>query len=474
MQRDEMSIMDAGTPPRTTTILSNGRAWEILFLAFYAAAAAAAIATDFLYFADGSFFAFALGSGHSWEWLFSEFPLRLGALGLTGLPAAGAHAVGASHWWVGKIYQASFFAIPLLALWSIGRFADAAGASRWRAWSVSTLATLGMSSFGFPTETWVSLAFFWPVLASVSRPLQDRRQLAFAAAAAFIFVFSYEAVILCAPAVAVAWLRTFRGADPASRTRHMLLGAVYMLLGAVWIYVFVVFQPKNPLLIAALKYNVDSLAPTMFLTIPLAQASIFLTGIALAALIFPRMPRGRMVKAGVLLAVLPLIVLCLSRNEPTDRYVARAPIMFLLPVLGLALASSSRSIQPTRWLFAPALLLYVPVTAYVLFSWVQYRDFLLEKLAPPERVVQIETFVDAMVAAIPDHRRYYWSWATPYTIMMLRSAEHDISMAMIRDTGNPYRPTSCTQSSSYIKASDWLSPPSADLFVRDICERNPL
>jgi hypothetical protein len=164
----------------------------------------------------------------------------------------------------------------------------------------------------------------------------------------------------------------------------------------------------------------------------------------------------------------------LSRNEPTDRYVARAPIVFLLPVLGLVLASSSRLIHPRRWLFLPALLLYVPVTAYALFSWVQYKDFLLEKLAPPERVVEIETFENNMAASIPDHRRYYWSWATPYTIMMLRSAEHGISMAMIRDTGNPYRPTSCTQSSSYIKESDWLSSPSADLFLRDICERNPL
>ena len=266
-----------------------------MFLAFYATVSAIAVWQDFLYFGDGAYFAFAIASGQSWELHFSELPRRIGALGLTGFPAWLAQIRGASHWWVGKIYQASFFAVPLWSLFLVGCFADKDKARWFRAWSVLCLATLGMSTFGFPTETWATLAFVWPALASVSSPLATWTRLICASLVAFIFLFSHEVAILCAPAFFISSLRSWRLAEGQAKVRLAILLSFYALLGLAWSYLWLAEQTKNPLLIEALRQNQATILPFHLLKVP---AILLAIGLPISALFYsvlrdPQKPCGK-------------------------------------------------------------------------------------------------------------------------------------------------------------------------------------
>ncbi len=79
------------------TFESQHRAQITIILTAYLGLAVAATATDFLYYADSAFFAFALASGHGWELLISESPRRIAALILTRLRGLGHFLVSRAN-----------------------------------------------------------------------------------------------------------------------------------------------------------------------------------------------------------------------------------------------------------------------------------------------------------------------------------------------------------------------------------------
>ncbi len=439
------------------------------FFALYAIICFFAVWIDFLYSADGAFIAFTIASGHSWETLFSEFPRRLGALGLTGLPAALAQLGGASPWWTGKIYQSSFYAIPILSLFALRGAVPKEELGSWLFLAIVSLASFGMATFGFPTETWVTVSFLWPALASIAYPQTSWAQKGSAVAVAFIFLFSHEGAVLFAPAFLVVLLKTWRTDGQAFR---YFLTCLYLLLGLAWIFTFPFLPPHNPLLARALADNQEQLWSLYFLNIPAV-------GLGLSVFVFVTLSGfikapGRWFFRVAILAIGAFEAYrCIRDGAPLDeRYIARTAVVLVLPAFVFAQMLYGRFRSPGRWVILYAAITQAIMIFFSFYNWVSYKDFLLEKAAVQSHQISLEDWKDLLSKSLPGKQSYYWDWTTPYAQIMLNKPGSNVALIINRNAW--YAPLTCTDASITIKRSTLLSASVAHVLLSDVCRKNPI
>ncbi len=444
-----------------------------ILLAAYGILAAVAVHVDLLYYADGAYFAFAIASGHPWSLLWSDFPRRLGAMGLTGVPAWLAQIAGASPTLVGKIYQATFFAIPLIATGVVRWLVPSKVAQLWLTWLLLSFATLGMSSFGFPTETWVTLALLWPVIASIAHPPTGGLRRLSAVVLASLFCFSHEAAALCGPALLIAFYRSWRECDSKARGYLTFLLVWYAINGTIWAALMLGFQPQNTLLAKALKENQGHLWALAFLRLPLVFFGVAMSAASLWFASHPRHLHSRATRMALLAFAALIVLLCLTRDAPNHRYLARSAITWMLPVLAMAVVLWRRSLawKVAQWILWPALIVHTVVPAYAIAGWMSYHEFLVQHTTGLKTVLIGSDWGHTVNQSLPRRAWYYWGWSSPYTSIM--ASNSSARMGMILDNEGWYVPMTCAHARTHLGSLGWVSPDIVNLMIEDICTKNP-
>ncbi len=457
------------------TFESQHRAQITIILTAYLGLAVAATATNFLYYADSAFFAFALASGHGWELVISESPRRIAALSLTGLPAMIAHALGASLWLGGKLYQATFYAIPLIGLALIRAFAKGEAARNWQAWSLISLASLGMSSFGFPTEAWVTLALFWPTLASLKEAPTNSIELAGAIVVGWLFIFSHEIAVMCLPAFFIVAQRTWLAAKETPRVRMTILMAAYGLAIAVWAWLYIAFTPKNPMFAHALKSNSAAFFAPHFFESPMMAMGMVIMAFALASAYSPRLTSNSITRAVIIGLAIMIGAVDTFDNDPIYRYGARTAMCYFLMFMPFIFARLTTPPRPQIWLLAPAAIVFFPINAYALYGWSQYCDLLTRQTTAEPRKSSITdaNWLATINDKLPHQAAYYLHWSTPYLQILLRGNEFEPSIPFIDDKSEKFEPMTCGQAISYISGSPYLSADSGKALTKQICDHDP-
>lgn len=448
--------------------------WPVtLVLASFVLLAAVAVWRDLFYFSDGAWFAFAIATGHGWELFWSDWPRRLGALLLYGGPAWLVQAAGGSPWLVGKVYQAGFYAMPLLAsawmLWLLPRSAW----GRWLKWMVLSFVVLGLGTFAFGTESWIALPLLWTVLAAIVHPPRDAARQLGAIVAAAVFLYSHELAVLTAPALALALWQSWRSHAGDERARLFLrrVLAYGLVAGLAWTGFMFGFHPDNAMVGLAMQTNPGSIWSFGVLRRPLVTASLLLAATGVALWWRPRLAQRREVQAGIVLCVLVTAVFCWFVDLPGDRYLQRTAIVWTLPFIAFAAVLLPRDPdwKPLAWVVVPALALQLFVHAQSLVRWEAYRAMLTAH-PPVAGVVRFDAWYGEVMGSIPRSEGFLWDWTAPYVSVMLSlPADHP---PVFVGSGGWYAPMTCRQAEALIPRVEWLAPATREAIVRDVCAKN--
>jgi hypothetical protein len=181
-------------------------------------------------YADGSIFSYAVAVEDAWAfhwhniasrlfvWLYAMVPAEA-YIGLSGDPAGGV-----------VLYGFLFFVAQALGL-AATFAADRSSGRIIFHYACCSTAALCPLVFGFPTETWMAHALFWPALAICHHTRQGVRQSALIFAVLLALVFTHPGALIFVAAILVTLLLR-RPRNPAfKRTGLAVLAAVPIWLG---------------------------------------------------------------------------------------------------------------------------------------------------------------------------------------------------------------------------------------------------
>lgn len=289
-------------------------------------------------FKDGAWFSFTLSTGDAWAFVWSNLVQRFTIYALAIRPA---ELIGQ---WTGdpalavNIYTGVFWSLPLvsLALCLVilprDRRID-------MAWPPIFFITSGALSYAFPSESWVTQCAFWPLMFALAYRAGTWRAFAFIVPLTLAFLFTYEAMLFCLPALFLVWLR--RAIERP--TAPMIAPGIFLVLGVLfWFGIKKVLPTHDPVMIAdhagrfITVFYLSNLFNTVVLRVILSSAA-FCLGYA----VLHRVQNSRL-RTGLSVA---LLVAILAANIPGYghvytglRYMARSGVILFLPVVGLAYA----------------------------------------------------------------------------------------------------------------------------------------
>ena len=438
------------------------------FVAGYAALVAAALVTDYLLYADGSYFVFALGSRHPWELLWGNFAHRLGAALLTGLPAGVAAELGAPIVVVSKLYQATFLLLPVLAF-AAARRLEAVGETRWHRWSILTMSTLGLIVFGFPTETVVSLVLVFPLMAGIAAPIERPARLVAVMALSAVFVFSHEVALLCAPAMLLALWRAWR--RPGQDRRYLVaLLAWWIACWLAWWLIGWRIVPSNPMTVPALAQNASAYSHLgQFTERPLFRVGLL--GIALMCWFTwrPRGLRSRGVQVAVLAVAAASAAYCLPDTWPGDHYDCRVAIAIALPVVAAIALYLPAPPLPLVGLALAFLAAHAIVAGHGILGWVTYRRTLTTQLAHHATYTADDWNAFARDALPSYAQGFFWSWTEPYLSTLLTAGR---TGTVLVDRDSWYVPMTCPAAHRVLPELSWLRRHDVEQLIDDVCDKS--
>jgi hypothetical protein len=442
----------------------NCRYW----LPAYTALGLAAIYCNLLYYADGAYFTFAVASGEPWNLLWSEYPRRVGAMLLTNGPGWIAYSLGASAWVAGKIYAGFFFGLPVAAVGLIKLRAPVAELGYWLAVYGALLFGLCMSTFGFPTEMWVTAQLTVPLILTILYPPTSATGKSLAFALAAFFCFSHEAAVLCSVSLLLAWYVSYNtpGRTRESRTFLLCLLVWFVLLAALWVSTWFWGKPVNPLTQKVLEMNESRVRSAGFIKEPLVFSSAIILAVSVLLL---RGSNRRVLTAVQVLLIGAALFASLKLDAANSRYGARTAVEWLLPPLAIGAVLLRHRVDPTDiwrsiWPIAVVQLL---VNAYSLAGWVSYSNRLQSFAASHTAPARFHEWVAASIQSLPNNARYYWEWTTPFTVIMLRGPAFAGSLVLSESW---YAPMTCSKATAVLPRVAWLDPVSRDLLLRDSCK----
>jgi hypothetical protein len=446
----------------------------LLGLAVAAGLSIAAWATSLMLYADGALFSFIIGIDDAWALVWHIMPARIAVYLLTVLPAETAHEWGLPALAAMRLYQALFIGFPFIGLAAcLGLLPRA---SRWLMLfpAVSILA-LAISALGYPSETLLTLAGFWPALFGYRHASGRLGPAALTLLFTAIFLFSHPGMVFALPLLPLAAALRFREcSEPAARRVLIGLGGLGAGLLALWAWRLQV-EMSDPGIIQSGQrmwsltglQEVVSLQPAIL---------VVLAYILLWAALGWRRDR---VAAGVAILGFPTIALLFGLLHaetvtPESHYYIRTALVFILPMLGALALWRGRS--PPQGAIALAMMAALGATQLLhnlsfLEAWLNYRDSVAASVATgPARVVPLQQVLAERAA--PRARSIAWSWGQPYLSLTLPGLPQ--YGAIVADPApESYSPFHCSQMGEIAARADWV-PADTLAVLRDyVCARRP-
>lgn len=369
-----------------------GLLWAVAFVVV-------GLAADLQLYADGSIFSYAVADRASWAVHWHNIAQRATPHLLTHLPAEAYVALTGDGRAGIAIYGALFFGAPLAGL-ALTWVLDTTPTRIHFTFACLSTALLAPLVFGFPTELWLSLALFGPVMASLHaiRPWPWPLPLALLLALAF----THEGGVLLA--VVAVGLLALRGLADAGFHRALLLLAITM---AAWMAVKVLLPPDAYFASAYSRSAVGFLdlaalvSPVMLLLYSAAAAFVALSvGLARAGSRHPATVAAIMAAAGLTACWLLIDVPVHAAERYTVRTVMLGAAVVLAVAAALLVSASGPwrtklvSHETLRPLATPAMLALVLVTlvhavetARFVVAWSGYekavRDLAMSETSDP-------------------------------------------------------------------------------------------
>lgn len=466
--------------------VASGFAWSVLFVAIGVGAGLEA-------YGDGALFSYAVAADSAWAFHWHNIPGRFFTYLFAHLPAETYGALtGDAHGAI-VLYGTLFFVAPLLGL--IATFA--ADRSEGRIFFVSACAATAVLCplvFGFPTETWMAHALFWPTLALCHAARPGASALVLVVFALLALLFTHEGALLFAAAIVVGLIpRGLR--DPAFRRA----GLAASLALALWILVHATAKPDPYFAGVFSRAALHVFDPEILRADLVLLFAGTLTAYGIAFALASSLARGSAPWVAASLVLLGLGVYWLRFDHALhaeDRYYLRTLLLVLDPAAGLLAAGrvllnegrtfwplhGLRKLAPTRFARAAgpaacgALLLVSLVhaveTAKFVAGWERYRTALRTLTAGPASDPRLgdPRFVSAeRLAAGLD--RLAWSSTTPFLSVLL--APGYTPARLVIDPRANYFWLPCPTARAHVAARGGIPVTSRQLIETFSCQRRP-
>jgi len=309
--------------------IALGICWSVLFVVV-------GLRYELQMYADGSIFSYAIAVRDAWAFHWHNISDRLFVYLFCHLPAETYVELAGDPYGGIVVYGFLFFVAPLLGLTAT----FAADRSRGRiifSYACLSTACLCPLVFGFPTETWMAHALFWPTLAVCHYARSSKGGIALVFATLLALVFTHEGALIFA--VAIVATLSFRGLRDAAFLRAA--GAFFVVL-SIWAIVKARFPPDSyiadVLHSAALHvFDVTILAGHLVLLLLITLASY---GIAFYVVRRLSPVKASICAASIVALGLGTYWLWFDGTLHTDnRYYLRTVLLVATPVLGVLAAA---------------------------------------------------------------------------------------------------------------------------------------
>lgn len=445
----------------------------LLGLAVAAGLSVAAWWTGLILYADGALFSFLVGIRESWSEVWYLMPARIAVYLLTVLPAETARAWGLPAPAAMRLYQTLFAGLPFFGLAAC--LVPVPRETRWQLlFPVLSLLALTVSALGYPSETMLTLAAFWPALFGYRFANGRFGPSLLTAACSAAFVFSHPGMVFGLPLLALAGLLRWRETPDGTVRRTLLMlagtGAVLLLLWAwrLWIEMSDV---------RFVQVGQRMWSPSGLVEVARLQPAILVVLLYLLLWAGIAWRHGR-VATGAAWLGFPAIALAfgLLHREivtPESHYNIRTALVLLLPLLGaLALWSGRTAPNGATALAMTAALAATQLSHDTAFlrAWLNYRDGIIASIAEaPPRVVSLQ---DAL-AARPDPAgpALVWSWGQPYLSLTLPGPVRPESI--VAAAPGSYSPFRCSEMDRVASRADWVSAATLAMLKTHVCAERP-
>jgi hypothetical protein len=388
----DASNSEASAPSAIRLLLAiavaAGLSWSILFVLI-------GVAYELQSYGDGSIFSYSIAVEDAWAFHWHNIPTRIFAYLFSMLPAEGyVHLTRDASGGI-ALYGLLFFVVQLLGL--LATFAaDRSKGRITTAYACGSTACLCPLVFGFPTETWMAHALFWPTLALCHYGSRGAGGTAAVFAALLALVFTYDGAIGFAIVIVMTLL--LRGMWNRSFLRAAGAFAAVML---IWATVKASARPDEYVAVVLARAAWHVFDPTILTDHIVLVLFGALAGYAIACAILRQFGSTH---AFAYAAVIVATILAANwiRFDHTlhaeNRYYMRTVLLVAIPALGvLAAAYASRAdgelislSGSLSWLLAAltrsvstrfiagALVLIVLIhaveTAKFVTAWAHYKD----------------------------------------------------------------------------------------------------
>jgi hypothetical protein len=399
------------------------------------------LATQLQMFGDGSIFSYAVAAQDAWAFHWHNISGRLFSYIYAYVPAEAVVALTGSGRAGIAVYGLLHFAAPLLGL-LLTYLGDRSKDRLLFAYACLSTAALCPLVFGAPTEMWMALALFWPVLAVCLYAPVNVRGHATVFAALLALVFAHEGAIIFAGVILFSvFLRGWR-------TAIFMRGAIaFVLVMAIWLIVKLTIRPDDYIAgvlgAAAYKFiDIGNLTEPAFVLLAAAIAIFDLLIIA-----FRRMAPRKAYAFSLLICVLLLAAYWLWFDKSLlaeARYNLRTVLLILTPVFGIAAAvhtmdDGARKRSPLPFLSALAgaierasnprliagafvltLLVHTVETTKFVWMWTQYKAAIAALATGPaaDPALGDPAFVSSK-RIDADLNRLSWHSTTPYLSVLV-------------------------------------------------------
>lgn len=434
----------------------------------------AAWSTGLVLYADGALFSFIIGIGDAWGLVWHIMPARIAVYLLSVWPAEMAHRWGLPAPAAMRLYQALFLSFPF-----IGCAVSWALLPRERRWQlifpVLSVLALALSALGYPSETLLTSAAFWPALFGLRWTDGRPGPAATTLLAIAIFLFSHPGMVLALPVLAVAAILRWRdGADRRRRRSLLLLGIASAVLVGLWFWRFRI-EISDPGIVQS-SQRMWSMSGLLQVVTLQPEIAVILASLAWWAAFGWRQGRRRLwlAAAGPPALALAFGLMHEESVAPESHYYIRTALLFTLPLLGaLALRRAGAAPLGASVFSLITAICFIQLLHNMSFigAWRDYRDAVAAAMAASPSAIVPLWEVQARLPH-PERRSLAWSWGQPYLSLTLPGLSG--AQALVADPApNSYSPFRCTQMPAITARLDWVPPARAALLKDYVCARRP-